>query len=273
MAGAVAGAVEDEEASALEDAIDDGVGEVTVVEGVAPVGERRLVGGEDHGPLSGVAVVDDVEEHVGGVVAVGEVADLVDHEDVRVGVGGQGLAQAARAAGAGQVVDEGRRGDEARGEAALDGLVGDGDGEVRLPSASFPEQDEVASLGDQLGAEVAAEQGEPEVALEGEVEVVDRLHEGEAGVAHAPLEAGVATVGGLLGEEDREEGPVRPPLGLGAGDQVAPGPARVGKVEALEDGVQVDGVGIVGERGGHAWASGNRVDWRGDGAPTRQRST
>ena len=46
----------------------------------------RLVGGEDHRALAQVAVVDDVEEHVGGVGAVGEVADLVDDEHVRVSV-------------------------------------------------------------------------------------------------------------------------------------------------------------------------------------------
>ncbi len=42
-----------------------------------------LVGGEDHGAPSDVALVDDVEEDVGGVIAVGEITDFVDDEDVR----------------------------------------------------------------------------------------------------------------------------------------------------------------------------------------------
>ena len=39
VAGAVGGSVGDDEAAAFEDAVDDGVGEVVVVEGVAPLGE------------------------------------------------------------------------------------------------------------------------------------------------------------------------------------------------------------------------------------------
>ena len=65
---------------AVQDAIDDGVGQVVIVEDVAPLGAGRLVGGEDHGLSLGVAVVDDMEEDVGGVWSVVEVADLVDHE-------------------------------------------------------------------------------------------------------------------------------------------------------------------------------------------------
>ncbi|HET6414095.1 MAG TPA: hypothetical protein VFG53_18700, partial [Anaeromyxobacter sp.] len=59
-------------AAALEDAVDDGGREVLVVEDAAP-GIERLVGGEDHRATLQVALVDDVEEHVGGVVAVGQV--------------------------------------------------------------------------------------------------------------------------------------------------------------------------------------------------------
>ena len=39
---------------------------------------RVLVGGEDHRPAANVSVVDDVIEDVGRVVAVREVADLVE---------------------------------------------------------------------------------------------------------------------------------------------------------------------------------------------------
>jgi hypothetical protein len=194
VAGAVAGAVEDEEAPALEDAVDDGVGEVAVVQRVAPVGGRGHVGGEDHRPLSGVAVVDDVDEDAGGVAAVREVADLVDHEEVRGGVRGQGLAPAAGAAGGGEVVDEGRSRDDAGGEPSLDGLVGDRDGEVRLAPPGLAEPDETPALGDQFQSEVCAQQREPRVSQEGEVDVADRPDEGEPGVPGATLETGVAAV-------------------------------------------------------------------------------
>ena len=44
-----------------------------------------------------VAIVHDLEEDVGRVGAVAEIADLVDDEHVGMGAGGQGVAQAAAA--------------------------------------------------------------------------------------------------------------------------------------------------------------------------------
>ena len=42
---------------------------------------ERCVGRENHGAAAAVSFIDDVEEHVGGVGAVGEVAHFVDHQD------------------------------------------------------------------------------------------------------------------------------------------------------------------------------------------------
>ena len=50
MAGAQGGAIHEDEAAALEDTIDNGFGQVRIMEHLAPVG-KRLVGGEDHGPV------------------------------------------------------------------------------------------------------------------------------------------------------------------------------------------------------------------------------
>ncbi len=85
-----------------------------------------------------VALVDDVEEDVGGVRSVGEIADLVDDEDVGMGVGGQDVAEPALARGGGQLVDEGGRRGEARLEAVLDRAGGDGDGPMGLAGATGP---------------------------------------------------------------------------------------------------------------------------------------
>ncbi len=79
MSGPHRRSVEGEKSAAFEDAVDDGLGEVLVVEH-SPPGASRLVGGEDHRALAAVAVVDDVEEHVRRVGAVGEVADFIDDE-------------------------------------------------------------------------------------------------------------------------------------------------------------------------------------------------
>src|SRR2546427_12459338 len=69
--------IELEPATPLQDAIDDGLGEILVVEHAAP-GIGMLVAGEDHRAAAAMAGVDDVVEHVGRVGAVGEIADLVE---------------------------------------------------------------------------------------------------------------------------------------------------------------------------------------------------
>ena len=96
MPGAVGRAPELEMAPAIEDRL----GEIVVVEDPPP-GGQRFVRREDHGSVMQVAVVDDLEQDIGRIGAVAETADLVDDQDVRVGVGGQDLALAAFAGGRG----------------------------------------------------------------------------------------------------------------------------------------------------------------------------
>ena len=198
-----------------------------------------------------VAVVDDVEEDVGGIGAVGEVADLVDDEHVRVDILAEGLAQAAEATGGGEIVDEVGGGGEERGGAVLDGAVGDGDRQVRFPSTGLAHQDEIAPLGDELGAEIGAEEVQAQRGLEGEVEVVDGLQEGKRRVGDGAAQAGLLAVGDLLGDEHGEEVATRPLFGLGPLAELAPDAPGVGQVQALEQRVEVDGVRIEGEIGGH----------------------
>ena len=96
MARSVGASAQFEVAAAFEHAVEEGFGEVGVVQD-APPGGARLVRREDHGPLVQVPVVDDLKEDVGGIRAVAEIADLVDHEHGRVRVGGQDRAELARA--------------------------------------------------------------------------------------------------------------------------------------------------------------------------------
>lgn len=113
-----------------------------------------------------MAFVDDVEEHMSGVVAVGQIADLVDPQDCRVEVWGERLAEPTVSACCREIVDQVSRRDEAGRVSVLDGAVGDGDREVRLAAAGAAEQDGVATLADQLRGEVALN----EPALEGLLE-------------------------------------------------------------------------------------------------------
>lgn len=83
VAGQVLGpdrrSVKAQQAPALENAINDRLGEVVVVQRVAP-SLRMLVGGEQHGAPLDVTVVDEVVEDVRRIGAVREVANLVDDQ-------------------------------------------------------------------------------------------------------------------------------------------------------------------------------------------------
>jgi hypothetical protein len=255
--GAERGAVEAEDPAAFEDAVDDGRRQVGVVEHAAPALEG-LVGREDHRATAQVAVVDDVEEHVGRVASVGEVADLVDHEHGGMGVGREGLHEASLATGAREIVDERGGGGEERLEAVLDGAVREGDGEVRLAAARLAGEDQATALGDEVGRERGAEQREPQRRLVREVELLDGLEEGEAGAAREPLHPGLLAMGHFLGHEHSEEVAVGPLLLLRLLGERGVDARRVGEVQAAEEAVERDvgGVHCGSAPGrGEAWAS------------------
>ncbi len=92
-------------ATTLEDAIEDGLSQVGIMQDDTP-GCKWLVGGKDDGLAVEVALVDDLEEHVCGVVGEAEIANLVDHEHVRVRIGVECAGQAAGACGVGEFFDE-----------------------------------------------------------------------------------------------------------------------------------------------------------------------
>ena len=127
VTGAVGWSGQGKESATFEDAVEDGFGEVIFVEHLAPLVEA-LVGRKDDGAAVEVAAIDDAIEDVGGVIDIGQVADLVDDEDIRVAVGGGGFGEAALAGRADEVVDEGGGGGKAGVEAVVDGAGGDGDG-------------------------------------------------------------------------------------------------------------------------------------------------
>lgn len=102
--------------------------------------------------MPAVPLIDDVEEHVRGVGAVGEVADFIDDEDGRMRVGREGVGELAGAKRGREVVDERRGGRKEGIEAVLNRAVGDGDCQVRLSATRFAGQDEGPAFRDEIGA-------------------------------------------------------------------------------------------------------------------------
>ena len=71
-----------------------------------------LIGGEDHRPFLQVPIVDHMEEHVGSVRTVGQISDLIDHQNMRVGIGRERLLEVSSLASIGEILDEFRFGGE-----------------------------------------------------------------------------------------------------------------------------------------------------------------
>jgi hypothetical protein len=61
--------VESDEASTLQNSIEDSGREIFVMQDLAPFAER-FVRGEDHGSLSQMALVDHIKQHVRGIWTV-----------------------------------------------------------------------------------------------------------------------------------------------------------------------------------------------------------
>ena len=104
-----------------------------VGEGLTPLGEGP-VGCDDGGVLL-AAAGDDVEQQIGMAVAVGQVSDLVDHQQVLAGVEAQLALEQGVAVEGGEFAEHAGRGGEAHGVALEDGAMGDIGGDGRLADA------------------------------------------------------------------------------------------------------------------------------------------
>ena len=239
MAGPVGRPAQFQVTPPFEDAIEDGFGEIGIVQHASPRPER-LVGGEDHWAVMQVAVIDDLKEDVGGVGPIAEVADLVDDEHVGMRVAGQDLAEPALERRRRELVDQRRRRGEAGLEAVLDGAIGDGDGQMGLAGPAGAAEDQRLPLRDELGTEGAAEQGEADTGLQGEVVLVDRLEKGEVGAADAPLNARLGAMRDLLGHEQGEKVAIAHPFLLGALGQIGIEAPYRRQVQSPQECIDID---------------------------------
>jgi hypothetical protein len=253
VAGAVGAPAQFEVAAALQHAIEDRFGEIGIVEHAAP-GRQGLVRREEHGALVQVAIVHHLEEHIGRVGPVAEIADLVDYEHVGMRIRREDVPELPPTGGVREVGDErGGRGEDGV-EAILDGAVGDGDREVRLAGPARPADDERMSAGDELETEGAAEEREADRGLEGEVVLVDGLEKREVRATDAALDPRLGAMRDFLGHEDGEVVAIGHVLALGPRGEVGIEAAHGGQVEPPQEGVEVDRRGR-----GHALTSTGAV--------------
>ncbi len=171
-----------------------------------------------------------------------------------MGVGRQGVPEAAPAGGQRELADERRRRGEGGVEAILDRAVGDGDGQVGLAGPAGPAEDQRVAAGDELGTEGAAEQREPDGGLEGEIVLVDGLEKRKARPADTALDARLSAMGDFLGQEDGQVVAVGEVLRLGPRGEVGIEAADGGQMQPPQERVEVDR-----RRGAHALTSAGLV--------------
>lgn len=189
-------AVDDQDIGVMDQAIDDGDHARGVGEDGAPLDEGA-VSGQDDG-LADVALVDEVEEQVSMTVTVGEIAQLVDHEEVGTGVMAQATAQGAVTLLRGEITQHVCGGGKQDTVASEKRLMGDILGDHGLANAIGADQNEVGGILEELQRQPLRD-GVPIAGLRpGPVEVSQGFEVAEPGGLEATLQPALAAFGLLF---------------------------------------------------------------------------
>lgn len=97
-----------------------------------------------------IGIRDDLEQQPRPFGIDRQVAQLIDYEDLVAGQGGQFAVQALLVLGPAQLHDQGRSGEESRGDALTAGCGGQRAGQVCLAGAHVPVEDQVLGIVDEV---------------------------------------------------------------------------------------------------------------------------
>jgi hypothetical protein len=134
----------------MKPAIEDGGGDHRIAEHLAS-GPEALIAAEDDGPAL-VAAQDELEEEVGALAVDGDVADLVDDEQLRLPRELEALVEPVLGEGLAEGGDEARGRGEERAHALLAGLEPEGDGQMSLADARRAEEQDIITALDVPGS-------------------------------------------------------------------------------------------------------------------------
>ena len=151
-----------------------------------------------------VASTDDLKQEVGRVGVIGQIADLIDRQDLRTRVGAQPPFEGAGGVLAIQIQQQVRGGDEERGVAGEDRLVQQVFRQHGFAEPLRSDQDDILSLGDEVEREDPVDGGPVQVLGPGPVEVREGFEAPEPGRLQLPLKAS-ASAGLEFGVHERVE--------------------------------------------------------------------
>ena len=187
---------------AVDEAVEDGVGEGRIVELGVPEFERQLAGDDEAAAL--VAVFEEFEQQ--GLMDGGErdEAEVIEDEQVDAALGFEPMAEAALGVDGGEFVGEARQAQVADGLLLVDGGLGEGAGEIAFADAGGAEQQEVVVLAQPVEAEQGVPAGFAEAARGAQVDVGGMGVLGEFGEFQAPGLGKAVAMQGLGLEQERE---------------------------------------------------------------------
>ena len=170
-----------------------------------------------------------------------DVADLVDDQQRDALQPGEFVVEAALALGGGEQGDRFGRGPERDALTGQAGADPERDRHVRLAGAGWAEQDDVLAAGEEVELAEMGDQGLLDRALEGEVELLERLSGREAGGLDAAL-AAVRLAAGVLGREQRlGEALIASFLGAGTLGELGQRPSGGRRLQSAEQVAELAG--------------------------------
>ena len=135
----------------VREAVDEGDRAGRIGKDGVPLLEGQIRRDEDGFLL--VATADNLKEEIGGVGVVGQIADFVDGEQVRPGIGAEATFERARRVPAVEIEHEIGRREKAGGVAGQDRLVDEVLREHRLAEPLRTDEDDILALGQEVERE------------------------------------------------------------------------------------------------------------------------
>jgi len=165
-----------------------------VGEDLVPFLERSIGGENDRFAL--VAAVDNLVKQIGGLVVEGKIADLINTQQVRIGIGTEPAA-AAFGRLALQILQQQRSGPEQHGVTSQHGGVTDIFGDQCFAQTIAADQHQIPGFGKKVQRErpfhdITVDPGGP-----GPIEIRHELEVFDAGVTEPPLQAAARAFGVL----------------------------------------------------------------------------
>jgi len=176
-----------DERRVVQETVDQRDNACGVGEHLAPFGEVAI-GGDQGAPVL-IPPRDQLEHQIGMAIGVGEVADLVDHQQVRAGVMAQAATQRGIAVECAEIAEQLAGAGEQHGVAAGQRLVGDVLGDHRLADAVGADEHDVGGVVEELERHQRVDGGAVATLGPGPVEVAERLEAADMGGAQSSLQA------------------------------------------------------------------------------------